>query len=1577
MGAYTNRAVPPASRSRVAVTGALEHVLLAGFAYVPLLLTKPGVVAADTKQYLYLDPGRLISQAMSMWDPSVTAGTVTHQNIGYLFPQGPFYWLFAQLDVPVWIAQRLWMGSLLFAAGAGVRYLARTLDLNGPGAVVAGLAYELSPYFLQYIERISAILLPWSGLGWLVAFAVLAVRRGGWRYPALFGLVVALVGATNATSLIYVGLAPLAWLFYGVLVLREAPARAAFGAAVKMSVLSVGVSLFWIAGLRVEGAYGVNVLRYTETLPAIAGTSLASEVVRGLGYWYFYGSDRLGPWLQAAVKLEERAWLLVTSFAVPALGAAGAIFSRWRAKGFFVLLILVGVVLAVGMHPYGDPSLVGRGLKAFMTGSSAGLALRSSDRATPLVVLGFSTLLGVGATAVWSRIPRAGLAAACALAAVVVANSAPFLEGDAVAQSFQRPEKIPSYYAQAARYLDAQGDATRVLIEPGDDFADYDWGNLIDPIWPGIMTRPEVLREQTIQGSYPTTDLLQAFDLTLQQGTYEPSTLAPIARLLSAGDVVLQSDLAYWRYNTPRPQETWALFDPPPPGIGEPVTFGEAVPNIPPPQFGLLDEEALALSANAAWPSPVAVFPVSGPRPIYRAEPATAPLVIDGNGAGVVAAAGAGLLAGNPTIFYAGTLDGDTKLLREVVTPNAQLLITDTNRKVLERWSSVNDNIGETLPAVPEPSTPDPTAVALPLFAHVSPDGQSVAAYTKARYVTASAYGNPVGFTPEDRAAEAFDANPQTAWSVAAFSEAAGNWLQIRLDDPVTTDHLNLVQVLGTSVNRWITRVTITFDGAHAIHASLSRSSRDTGGQTIRFPRRTFTTLRITIDGTTWSGRQSMTGASGVGFSEVRIPGVQVAETIELPSDLLRALGASSLSHRLTLVMTRDRVSPIPPRSDPELAMNRTFWLPAGRSFSLGGTARVSALIPDNVIDSLLGGPDAFGGAVIGSNERLPGDLDARAVFVFDDDPKTFWSPGFDGPAQIGAWLQASLTHSVTFDHLDLKVIADGRHSVPTRIRITTNTGQSDLVSVPPIRDRKAVDAVVSVPLSFPKLSGSTIRFTIKAVRTVSTINWYSQRPITTPVGIAEIGLPGVRFTPEPAGARIPSVCTPNLLRIDGRPVWLRVSGTVGAAEKLQGLTVAGCGPDAKGVHLGAGTHTIVATWGKLTGWNLDRLVLDSAPGGAALPPLANGDAPPAPGTIGTPRTSPLAAPSVRVLGSTATSAKLAVSGAVRPFWLVLGESLDAGWEASGPGGHSLGAPHLIDGYANGWYVTPPRGGTFTVTLRFAPQQTVTPAVIVSGATLAICVLLGVVPAGAIRRRRPRRAHWTERRAKVSAGGAVVIVGVHDPVVRGDGGDEPAAEPHRRHRRHRCHRCHRCVAGPGIAVQRRWVSAGAAQLPAFSRRVRSRRGCGPAAGLGAFDRRRDRDRRVRGAPVVTCAAVAQSFGGRMHRRGRRGHRRRSASASLPGRWIVAAELRDRGNPGVHRSRRARDRRGCTGRTTVPPPPGRASATSAARVPRAVASHVSGTARSAAARQAGAGASDHGGPFRAGVRGPRPDRPACP
>ena len=83
----------------------LELALLAALAYVPSLLASPGKVPADTKLYLYLDPARLISDAPYTWDTRQFAGWVPHQNVGYLWPSGPWFWLFEQLGVPDWIAK--------------------------------------------------------------------------------------------------------------------------------------------------------------------------------------------------------------------------------------------------------------------------------------------------------------------------------------------------------------------------------------------------------------------------------------------------------------------------------------------------------------------------------------------------------------------------------------------------------------------------------------------------------------------------------------------------------------------------------------------------------------------------------------------------------------------------------------------------------------------------------------------------------------------------------------------------------------------------------------------------------------------------------------------------------------------------------------------------------------------------------------------------------------------------------------------------------------------------------------------------------------------------------------------------------------------------------------------------------------------------------------------------------------------------------------------------------------------------------------------------------------------------------
>ena len=94
----------------------------------------------------------------------------------------------------------------------GVLYLLRTFGLRGPGVVVAALAYMFTPYTLDYSARISVLLLPWAALPWMIGLTRKALRDGGWRYPAIFALVVQVIGGVNATALIFAGVGPVLWI---------------------------------------------------------------------------------------------------------------------------------------------------------------------------------------------------------------------------------------------------------------------------------------------------------------------------------------------------------------------------------------------------------------------------------------------------------------------------------------------------------------------------------------------------------------------------------------------------------------------------------------------------------------------------------------------------------------------------------------------------------------------------------------------------------------------------------------------------------------------------------------------------------------------------------------------------------------------------------------------------------------------------------------------------------------------------------------------------------------------------------------------------------------------------------------------------------------------------------------------------------------------------------------------------------------------------------------------------------------------------------------------------------------------
>ena len=134
-----------------------------------------------------------------------------------------------------------------------------------------------------------------------------------------------------------------------------------------------------------------------------------------------------------------------------------------------------------------------------------------------------------------------------------------------------------------------------------------------------------------------------------------------MARLLGVGDVVLRNDLQYERYNTPRPRSLLALVSAMP-GLGEPATFGDDVPNVPIDDAPMIDEQHLARDGALPESPAVVVFPVEDPQGIVRTHSAKHSLLLSGDGTGIVDAAIAGLIDGDELIRYSAAGDRRPRL---------------------------------------------------------------------------------------------------------------------------------------------------------------------------------------------------------------------------------------------------------------------------------------------------------------------------------------------------------------------------------------------------------------------------------------------------------------------------------------------------------------------------------------------------------------------------------------------------------------------------------------------------------------------------------------------------------------------------------------------------------------------------------------------------------------------------------------------------------------------------------------------------------------------------------------------------
>lgn len=1297
----TNEARRSASRLLDAVRGrpdgrrgpdpatSVALVILAAVTYVPLLLTAPGRVVDEGDPSLFLAPSRLLRRAASAWDPHEGLGAVSDLELGLLWPLGPYHWLADRLGVPDWVAHRLWLGSILFAAGGGVLFLARTWRWRPEGGAAAAFVYALSPHIVLSATGDTSVLLAFAGLPWLLALTIRALRTPGWRHPALFALVVATVGSTNPAALLLVLLAPAGWIVHALWRSPEVTRSGAAWTAAKLVVVSTAVNLWWLVGFTVQVTNGLSTRPYEETPQTVASASTAPEVLRGLGDSTFYGRDHLGPIVGPAERYTQSPWLLGLTLAVVCAGLLGLGVSRWRNRVFTIGVLVAGTVVAVGANPRSSPSPIGAVFEAAVDAEFP-LAIRDPARAVPLVVLAIALGVGalVGASLEQSR--RRGIAAACITACVAFAALPPLWLGELVPDGRDRPEDVPEHWNEVAAHLDAQGDGTRVLELPGLGVTAHDWGVAGSSVSAALGDRPHATRRTLPTGTAASADLIRALDARLHDRTLSADALASIARLLNAGDVVTRHDIVHQRDGTIRPDALWQLAlesD----GLGTPATYGPAVDDGP---LSIVDSGAPESAEGQEGVPSAAVFPVVDAVPIVHAHAAGQQVLLSGDGTGIVDAATAGLLSGDELIRYSADLTADPTFVRSGLVDDRVLIVTDTNRERAERWDGIHDVFGFTELAEGGVLHDDPADRRLPLFDD-RPATAAVAEHVGLA-ARATSYGPTGRYEPSRRPVRAVDGDPTTAWTVDV-DDPSGERLELTSDEAIDTAAVSFLQ--PSDAGRWITEVDLRFDGGDATRVVLDERSRSGSGQVVRVEQRAFEQLSIEI--------VAVGGTAGreVGLAEVGLGVSPTREYVRMPEDLLDAGGFRTLRFPLALVQTRQRTAAVgPEHADEELDLARVVDLPTARSYRLTGSARLSTTASPVLLDTITG---RTGDVAVTTSSSIAGGIAHAPSNVLDTDPDTRWTSAAGATTPHRITLTSTTPRPI--GSILLAFVDDDRHSVPTEVTISVDGATVGRTTIP-----AGDSGVRSVDLELDEtVTGSVVTLTYTAIdqRTATST---TGDEIALPVSITDLTLDG--WSVSARSEVFDSGCRDDLVLVDGVGVPVRVSGPMDAALRGEALTLRSCDDDP--ITIPGGDRTFDSADGRVTGIDVDQLVWCSAGGGggcdtAATDVVGAGDD----------------APTIEVLDSDDTTIRVQVSGAEpgTPFWLVLGQSFEPGWQITESGAGTENEPAaLVDGYANGFLVDPGEAD-FEVTLRFVPQNRVEIGLLLSvvGVVLALGLAIG------------------------------------------------------------------------------------------------------------------------------------------------------------------------------------------------------------------------------------------------------------
>lgn len=1104
--------------------------------FVLLLAAKPGRMTFDTKLGVAVDPWQFLSDLGQLWHDRGGFGGIQDQYVGYVFPMLPFYGLADLVQIPVWIAERLWFSLILAVAFWGALRLAERLGVGSSSSRLLGaVVYALWPTFTVVIGSTSAAALPGAFLPWVLL--PLTNHRISARLAACrSALIIPFMGGVNAA-------ATLASLLPVGLYLLSRPNGPRKRKLITWWVPGVVLATaWWVVPLLMLGIYGENFLPYVEDSATTTGTMSATEALRGAGNWvaYLHFGEA---WLPAGWTVATAVVAVVCSALAAAVGLAGLARRDLPERRWLVLTVLsVALITLAGYGgAFGAPfhgtvqSWLDGGLVPFRNiyKFQTGLALA--------LVLGLAHLVGVASQARGAR-PVRGRRFAPLIAAVLVLPglALPYVNG-AILQpgSFQ---KLPTYWQATADWLEKYSPDSRALVVPATAHGIYTWGSPIDQPLDVLAESRWAQRDYVPFGTPGNRRAMDAVEQALRTGAEVPGLSDYVTR---AGlyYVVVRNDLDPDQVgNVPTATVKRTLKESGfrrVTGFGPQTTGGIIADDTPVQVEGLFPRqravEIYAPGTGAERPGQAGLKPVSNTAVVSGGPESLLPLSADPQ------------MRDRPTVLAGDNHPG-------LGAPGLQA-VGDGLRRADTRFGLVSSNTSYTYGRDEKNAAEalqNPGEKPHQILPSDGVEHQTTAELRGARSVTASSYGNWLFHLPQYDPVNAFDGNPATAWAEGNAGSADGEWIRAEFNAKVDVpSSFRVTPLPQDGVRAAPTRIRVETE-----HGSVTSPLRSNGEpQRVKAAAGETDFIKITIVDT----QVARPGLTGAGFSEITIPEVRVTRLLQLPEDAEKVTDAKATTYSLHRTSDPGAFS----QADPESGLHRRFTTTADGEYEVKASA---VAVPGRELDELLYkvAPEQEQQiiATADSTAKLGNGLSPRNLT--DGDLTTAWvAGGGNRPVIHLKWPDKQPVGEIVLP------AAGGLSTRPQKIEISSPDGAATA----------GVDENGNA--RFEPITTDRMDITITETAPLTVHNPVADADLQLPVGLTEVYVPALdkyrTKQPDPA-KRFSLPCGQGpVMSIDGELYESSAKGTVRDLTDRRPIEVSLCrlGEKDTTVDLEAGAHSV------------------------------------------------------------------------------------------------------------------------------------------------------------------------------------------------------------------------------------------------------------------------------------------------------------------------------------------------------------------------------------------------------------------